>query len=252
VPERLKGTRCKRVGSRLRWFESIPVHHFLSPCSPCPAIVAPSLERHKPSEMGAAPSPFLSGAKALKHTISATLSAAAWWRDELQLCGSQARLSAARQSFTGSASPVASAAATILASIASRNLGSTNAKSAVAISRASAIAARASGLNLGIVAPNFALCSTKSSPLAVKSSKDAMKEAPSINFARLCRERCGRLQSPLRPYYSHKRHSGSRVNSAADANTSTALTPSRIETCVAATGASMPLARSSWKVCAIR
>jgi hypothetical protein len=28
VPERLKGTRCKRVGSRLRWFESIPVHHF--------------------------------------------------------------------------------------------------------------------------------------------------------------------------------------------------------------------------------
>src|SRR5439155_27018501 len=28
VPERLKGTRCKRVGSRLRWFESIPVHHW--------------------------------------------------------------------------------------------------------------------------------------------------------------------------------------------------------------------------------
>ena len=28
MPERLKGTRCKRVGSRLRWFESIPVHHF--------------------------------------------------------------------------------------------------------------------------------------------------------------------------------------------------------------------------------
>ena len=27
VPERLKGTRCKRVGLRLRWFESIPVHH---------------------------------------------------------------------------------------------------------------------------------------------------------------------------------------------------------------------------------